>query len=269
MKPLFDYFIEQLNLATGLTYRGNYIFKFFEDKMTVYDVITGTLVTDEIEYTPVGILSKTPVTFVEKNQRVDWLVEIGIAVRIEGDEYDASTDLDYANIQSVIDDLQGSSLTLSGKKYSVKVDKEPNYQGYNILGNSKYAILTVVLNVTEMSSGYFGQDWTIEIDDVEVDFTDVSISTTKRFYTADNKSTLDNDYNKPNGRAVVIELTMNYNDESTLLAEVMASANLKTNHTVDMTLGEDTWNYAVTVESAPMSLTKGGVMQITLRFVEV
>src|SRR6056297_516194 len=267
MKPLFDYFIEQLNLATGLTYRGNYIFKFFEDKMTVYDVITGTLVTDEIEYTPVGILSKTPVTFVEKNQRVDWLVEIGIAVRIEGDEYDVSTDLDYANIQSVIDDIQGSSLTLSGKKYSVKVDKEPNYQGYNILGNSKYAILTVVLNITEMSSGYFGQDWTIEVDDVEVDFTDVSISTTKRFYTADNKSTLDNDYNKPNGRAVVIELTMNYNDESTLLAEVMASANLKTNHTVDMTLGEDTWNYAVTVESAPMSLTKGGVMQITLRFV--
>jgi len=269
MKPLFDYIIEQLNLAEGLTYRGNYIFKFFEDKMTVYDPIEGTLVNDEIEYSPVAILSKTPVTFVEKNQRVDWLVEIGIAVRIEGDEYDASTDLDYANIQSVIDDIQGSSLTLSGKKYSVKVDKEPNYQGYNILGNSKYAILTVVLNVTEMISGYFGQDWTVEVDDAEVDFTDISITTTKRFYTADDKSALDNDYNKPIGRATVIELTMNYDDETTLLAEVMASAGLKTNHTIDMTLGETTWDYDVTVESAPMSLTKGGVMQITLRFLEV
>ena len=269
MNDIFDYFLTQLNdNASSLVYKGNYIFKFHQDSMSVYETVTGKLVKEEIEYSPVSLITKTPVTFVENNKRIDWLVEFGIAVRIEGQEYDADDDLDYANIVSVLTSMQNASLSISGKKYSIKTDPEPTYQGYSMLGQSKYAILSVTMNVTEVIQGYFGQDWTIEIDDTEVDFTECNISSTKRFVTVDDKDELLNDYNKPIGRTMVWELTLNYNDESELLTEVMGTATLSDTYTLSMVFGTTTWTYTVTCESAPMSLVKGGVMQVTLRLVQ-
>src|SRR6056297_720650 len=109
MKAIYDYFIAQLNdNDSELVYQGNYVFMFNQDKMTLYQEVTGTLVNKEVEFSPVSIISKTPVTFIEKNKRIDWSLELGIAIRIQGQQYDSDNDLDYDNIMRVINTMQGS-----------------------------------------------------------------------------------------------------------------------------------------------------------------
>jgi len=272
MDKVFSYILTQLNDNTdNLTYKGNYIFKFFEDKMTVLESVTGSLVNQELEITPVTLLSRTPVPFTESNKRVDWLVQLGFLMRIEGQEYDADDDLDYANLVSVLDALQGETVTIDSRKWSFKT-QEPNYEGYTMLGRSKYAIITATLNMTEISFGYFGQDSTFTVDGDELDVVRVAVGVNKAFYTAGKNSTLENDYNKPVGRAVFLELTFNYNGETDLLDEARGKAGLKDEYTLVESFATSpatTYTYTVTVESCQEEIVRGQVKQLTIRFVEV
>ena len=101
MEAIFNYFLTQLN-AGDLLYKGNYVFRFYQDKMTVLEPVTGKLINEELEFSPVSVLTKQPIVFVENNKRIDWLIEFGILIRIAGQEYDVATDLDYANIASTL-----------------------------------------------------------------------------------------------------------------------------------------------------------------------
>ena len=269
MQNIFDYFITKLNDNTDeLVYRGNYIFKFFQDSMTVLEPVTGKLVNEEIDITPVALVSKTPVPFVESNKRIDWLLEFGLLVRISGQEYDSLTDLDYANIKSVTDDLQGSVYEVGSTRYTFKT-QEPDYKGYTILGRSKFAIISVIMNVTQIDFGYFGNDSVWKVGSYTLDTVQVARSATKRFYTADKKSTTANDYNKPIGRSVVIEITFNYNDETDLLLEVQGKQTLTKTYTVSETFNEGTpVTYTMTVESGSEIQVRGVVKQLIIRLVE-
>lgn len=270
MQNIFNYFITQLNNNNDdLVYRGNYIFKFFTDSMTVLEPVTGKLVNEEIDITPVALISKTPVPFVESNKRVDWLLEFGLLVRIAGQEYDALTDLDYANIKSVTDALQGSVYEVSTTRYAFKT-QEPEYKGYTILGRSKFAIISVIMNVTQIDFGYFGNDSVWAVDNYTLDTVQVARGATKRFYTADKKSTTANDYNKPIGRSVFIEITFNYNNETDLLSEVQGKQTLSKQYTVSETFdGGTPVTWTMTVESGSEIQVKGVVKQLIVRFVEV
>jgi hypothetical protein len=273
MEAIFDYFLEQLN-AGDLLYKGNYVFRFYQDKMTVLEAVTGKLVNEELEFSPVSVRTKQPIVFVENNKRIDWLIEFGILIRIKGQEYDKTTDLDYANIASVLLALQGTSATIEGKKYTFKT-QAPNYQGMAVMGNSKYAIISCTLNVTQIDFGYFGQDsvWkfgTTAENVAIIDAFGINKVSTRRFYTGDKKSTTDNDYNKVIGRSMVISMTINYNDETALFDETDSTADLDATYWLSETFSSETpvtWN--MTVESASEIQTKGGVKQITLRFVEI
>lgn len=271
MQKIFDYFIEQLNSNTdGLVYKGNFLFRFETDRLSVYEPVEGKLVNEEVKYRPVALTTSEDVPFVENNNRVDWLLEVGMLVPINGDAYDATTDLDYANIQSVCRAMNGSSITVDGTKYSVKVSPYPKYRGWTFLGETaQYAILSVTFNLTETTSGNFTQDWSISIDGSELDFVNFSPTSNKRFYTANDKSNNTNDYNNPIGRSFMIEVTFNYNGETGLLDEVMSQSALTQEHTVVLTFGEVSYTYTMVVESAPMLLVRGGVMQITIRMAEV
>ena len=268
MQAIFNYFLTQLNAGT-LLYKGNYVFRFYQDKMTVLEAVTGKLVNEELEFSPVSVLTKQPIVFVENNKRIDWLLEFGILIRIAGQEYDVATDLDYANIESVMTALQGMSATIESKKYTFKT-QAPNYQGMATLGNSKYAIISCTLNVTQIDFGYFGQDSVWKLGGVIIDAFGINKVSTRRFYTADKKSTEDNDYNKPIGRSMVIDMTINYKDETDLLAEVDSTASLDATYILSETFNAGTpVTYSVTVESASELQTKGGVKQLVLRFVEI
>ena len=270
MKAIYDYFITQLNDNDNeLVYQGNYVFNFNQDKMTLFQEVTGTLVNKEVEFSPVSIVSKTPVTFIEKNKRIDWSVEIGIGIRIEGQQYSAVNDLDYDNIVRVINLMQGQHYTLSGSEYSVKLDAEPTYQGYQVLGNSKYALLTINMLVTEMSSGYFGQDWTVTLDGAELDIVSFSPTMTKRYLTSDKKNELTNDYNIAAGRVMVFEVVFNYKNETDILSEVMGKSPLKDKYTLVASLGETDYTYTVSVQSGTPTIINGAVVKMTVRFVEV
>ena len=270
MRNIFDYFLTQLNAnANGLVYRGNYIFRFFQDSMSVIEPVSGKLVNEEIDITPVSLMTRTPVPFVEGNKRVDWLLEFGLLIRITGQEYDPLVDLDYANIKSVLDTMQGLSVTISGKKYTFKT-QEPNYNGYTTLGRSKFAIITCVMNVTKLDSGYFGNDSVWSVGGNAKDFMSVAKTSTKRFYTADSKAGLSNDYNKPLGRTTVIEMTFNYIDETDLLAEVNGKKTLTQTYTVSETFASGTAvTWTMTVDTASGIQVKGTTKQLTVRFVEV
>ena len=270
MKAIYDYFITQLNdNDSELVYQGNYVFMFNQDKMTLYQEVTGTLVNKEVEFSPVSIISKTPVTFIEKNKRIDWSLELGIAIRIQGQQYDSDNDLDYDNIMRVINAMQGGHYTLNSSEYSVKLDAEPSYQGFVQLGNSKYALLTLNMLVTEMSSGYFGQDWTVTIDGAELDILSFSPTMTKRYLTSDKKNELTNDYNKPVGRTMVFEVVFNYKNETDILSEVMGKAPLQDDYALVATLGETDYSYTVSVQSGTPTIVNGAVVKMTVRFVEV
>lgn len=270
MQNIFNYFLTKLNdNVDGLVYRGNYIFKFFQDSMSVLEPVTGKLVNEEIDITPVALVSKTPVPFVESNKRIDWLLEFGLLVRISGQEYDATTDLDYANIESVTDALQGSVYESGSTRYVFKTQK-PDYKGYTVLGRSKFAIISVIMNVTQIDFGYFGNDSVWAVGSKTLDTVQVARSSTKRFYTADKKNTTANDYNKPIGRSIVIEITFNYNDETDLLAEVTGKQTLTKTYSVSETFdGGTPVTYNMTVESGNAIQVKGVVKQLILRFVEV
>lgn len=269
MQAIFDYILTQLNDNTDdLVYKGNYIFKFYEDKMTVLEEVSGKLVNDEIDITPVSVLTKVPIPFVETNARIDWLLELGILVRIQGNEYDATTDLDYANIKSVLDTLQGSVVTISGKRYAFKT-QEPNYSGWSFLGKSKWAIITVTLNICQISTGFFGTDSIWKVDGATLDVTNVSVTSTKRYYTSSKVKTTANDYNTAIGRSLVFEITFNYNGETELLKERKGTQTLSKTYTLVETFNTtDISTYTVTCESATENQVKGAVKQLTCRFVE-
>lgn len=270
MQNIFNYFLAQLNdNANELVYRGNFIFKFFQDSMTVLNAIDGKLVSEEIEFSPVAVLTKSPVPFVESNKRIDWLLEFGILIRIQGQEYDAAEDLDYANIESVLDDLQGAVYESGTTRYAFKTQK-PNYNGYTVLGRSKFAIITCTMNVTQIDFGYFGNDSVWSLGGNTLDVVQVARTATRRFYTTDKKDDTSNDYNKPTGRSVVVELTFNYNDETDLLSEVQGKQTLSKTYTLSETFNEGTpVTYTVIVESGSEVQQNGVVKQLILRCVEV
>lgn len=269
IEKFYDNFIDELNDNTSdLTYKGNYIFKFYEDNMRVYETVTNQQVKSEVEFSPVSLIGKTPVPFVEKNKRVDWVLEFGLLIRIEGQEFDSDDDLDYANIVSVLSDLNGAITDIDTYRFASKT-QEPSYIGYTVLGKSKYAIISIVMNVTEMSQGYFGQESVWELDSSELDVTEINVTSTRRFYTADKKSEVTNDYNEPIGRSMVFEITFNYNDETDLLAEAQGKQTLSKKYTLTETFNSVTKTYDVICESAVRSMKLNSVLQITVRFVEV
>lgn len=270
MQNIFDYFIAQLNdNVNGLEYRGNYVFRFFQESMSVLEPVTNKLVNDEIDITPVALMTKTPVPFVESNKRIDWLLEFGLLIRIQGQEYDSTTDLDYANIDSVLTALQGATLDNGGKRYVFKT-QPADYKGYTVLGRSKYAIITCVMNVTQIDWGYFGNQSVWVVGSKTLDTVQVARTSTRRYYTADVKSATTNDYNKPIGRSVVIEITFNYKDETDLLSESTGKQSLDKTYAVSETFASGTpVTYTMTCETASEIQVKGTVKQLTCRFVEV
>jgi len=269
MQEIFDYFITQLNDNTDdLLYAGNYVFKFFQDKLTVYSAIDGTLVNEELDFAPVTVLTKQPIPFVENNKRVDWLIEFGLLIRIEGAEYDTETDLDYANIKSVTDALQGYVYDNESVRYTIKT-QEPSYQGFAFLGKTKVAIISCVFNVTQIDFGYFGQESVFVVGGKTLDWTSAHINSTKRFYPLDDKDTTDNDYNLPTGRAMVFEITFNYHAELDLLKEVYGTQTLNKQYAMTHTFNSIVYSYTVACESANEILTKGGVKQLIIRLIEV
>ena len=270
VQTIFDYFLAQLNDNNDdLVYAGNYVFRFFQDSMTVLEPVTGKLVSEEIDISPVALMTKTPVPFVESNKRIDWLLEFGILIRMQGQEYDAAVDLDYANIKSVTDALQGAVYTSGTTRYVFKT-QEPDYKGYTVLGRSKFAIITCVMNVTQIDFGYFGNDSVWIVGSKTLDIVSVAKTSTRRFYTADKKSNTANDFNRPIGRAVVLEITFNYKDETDLLSEVNGKQTLAKTYTVSETFNSGTAiTWTMVVESASEIQQKGVVKQLIVRLVEV
>jgi len=275
MQEIFDLFIEELNDNTdSLVYDGNYIFKFHESGLQLLTAVTGTLVKEEIPYSPVGLITAQPVVFVEKSKQVDWAIQIGILSRISGQTYDDTVDLDWANIVTACSTLNGSSQTTTTKRYSYKVSP-PDYQGYQVLGKSKYMLVIVTMNVTETLIAYeFSQNSVFKIDSEEFDWVEILINATKRFYTSDNKTTTTNDYNKPIGRAQIFTVTFNYNNTSTtqykMYKESRSQQTLSSTYSLTETTSKgDTFTWTVAVRSGSEVYKRNSTRKLTLELVEV
>jgi hypothetical protein len=274
MKKLFDYFLTQLNANTDdLTYRGNFLFQFSQDKLVVYNPVEGKLVNEEVVYRPIALTTSESVPFVEDNGRIDWLFEYGVVVPISGDGYDEDDDLDYANIKNVCESMNGAKITIEGTTYAVKVSPYPKYSGFAWLGNSKHIILSIVMNVTELESGEFGQDSTWYLNDTELDVITADVTSTRRFYSNDKKGTTDNDFNKPIGRVKMVTLTINYDPDNLMCVEIFKESRsttlLKKEYTLKEThniLGDFT--NSVIVRSATESSKRNSVRRFIVEFVQ-
>ena len=268
VKSIYDYFVSEL----GDGFRGNFLFQLHNEDFTAYDTVTGKLVKEAVEYFPVSLQVKEPITYVENNHRIDWLVEFGILIKVAGTVYDSTVDTGYDAIQSVTDSLNGASVTLSDtNKYTFKT-YPPKETGMVMLGNSKYLLISVTMNVTEMEFGYVGQDSAWAVGSYTPDVISVSKTSTRRYYTGDVKSTDTNDYSKPIGRALVVTMTFNYNGETDLLDEVDGVSTLAKTYTVTETFSGVTpsrvKSRTMTCQQATETQTVNGVKRLTCIFVE-
>jgi len=272
MEDLMKIFVDELNDNTlGLIYDGNFIFQFHDEKLTVLQQVPGKLVFTEEEYSPVGMPVKECTPYSENNGRKDWLIEYNILARIHGSVYDSTVDLDYDNINGKVAAFNGLTMTYNSKRYAFK-SRPAQERGYSTFGNSKYILLAVVMNVTELTVGYFGQDSSIGIRCGAVVYTPDVIEfgkvATKRYYTADKKSTATNDYNTPTGRSMSFSLKINYNNESILLTEVNGKAALDTKYTLAEIFATVTTTWTVTCEQASEIESINGVKKLAFIFKE-
>lgn len=273
MEDLMKIFVDELNdNDLGLVYDGNFIFQFHDEKMTILAQETGKLVFTETEYSPVAMPVKECTVYAEKNGRKDWLIEYNILARIHGNVYDSTVDLDYNNINNKVAIYNGLSLIYNSKKYAFK-SKPVRDRGYVTLGNSKYILLSVVMNVTELVIGYVGQDSTVTIASGATTYTPDIIEfgkvATRRYYTADKKSTDTNDYNTPTGRAMSFTLKINYNNETLLLNEVNGKSLLNAKYTLSETFnGGTAVTWTVTCEQASEVESVNGVKKLSFVFKE-
>ena len=269
VKYIYDYFVEQLN-SGGNNYRGNFLFQLHDETFTVYETVTGKLVKEAVEYFPVSLQVKEPIAFVERNHRIDWLVEFGILIKVAGAVYDSAVDTGYDEIEDVTYSMQGLTDTLAdGNKYCFKTFP-PKESGMVMLGNSKYLLLSVTMNVTEVEQGYFGQNSAWAVGSYTPDIISVSKTSTRRYYTADVKSAETNDYNRAIGRSVVVTMTFNYNGETDLLSEVNGKQTLTKTYTVSETFNAGTAvTWTMTCQQATETQTINGVKRLTCIFVEV
>ena len=269
---IYDYFVAQLN-SGGNNYRGNFLFQMHDETFTAYELVTGKLVKEAIDYLPVSLQVAEAIPFVEQNRRNDWLVSFGVLVRVAGLIYDSTVDTGYDEILDVTYSMQGLTATMSdGNKYSFKTSP-PKMNGMVQLGGSKYLLVTVTMNVTEIEQGNFGQDSAWTVGSYTPDVISVSKTSTRRYYTADVKSAETNDYNKPIGRAVVVTMTFNYNGETDLLDEVDGKSALTKTYTVTDTFSGVTparvKSWTMTCQQATETQTINGVKRLTCVFVEV
>lgn len=275
MDNIMKVFVDELNDNTlGLVYEGNFIFQFHDESLKLFQPVTGKLISTEVEYSPVSMPVKECTAFSEKNGRKDWLIEFTILARIHGSVYDETVDLDYENINTKVADFNGLRLvdTVAGKKYAFKT-RPVKDAGYMFLGESKYTVLSVVMNVTELKTGFFGQDSVITLTSGATVYTPDVISfgkvSTRRYYQGDVKATATNDYNSPNGRVMAFTLTMNYTNETLLLDEVDGVASLIQKYTLTEVFNVSrTKSWTVTCEQASEVESVNGVKKLSLTFKE-
>jgi len=273
MKDLYDLILEKLNVSAPTKFDGNFLFRFYDSGLQILESVSGTLVKSWVDINPTGMMIVNPVVFVEDNKRIDWLMQIGTLVRIQGDEYDETDDPDYAHIKSVCETLNGSIQTTTTKKYAFKVFP-PEQQGYMSFGDQKYLLLLITFNVTEIQIGEYFQASEIKIDGVKLDITEMSISSAKRYYTADDKTDTSNDYNKPTGRTQSFTITFNYNPldstNQSLFDESRSKSSLSKTYTLtEKTSRGDTYTWIVTVKGASESGVVNGVRKLTIELAEV
>lgn len=274
MKQLYDYFLTQLNDNTDdLLYKGGFLFEVLRDRLSVYSPVEDKLINQEVTYRPIALTTSESVPFTENNGRIDWLFDFGVIVPIKGDKYDETTDLDYANIKRVCLAMNGAKLTVDDKTYAVKVSPYPKYNGFVWLGESKHIILSVVMNVTEVAVGEFGQDSTWYLDDVELDVITADVVSTRRFYTGDKKATTENDYNTPTGRVKMVTLTINYDPDNSMCVELFKESRSTTTLDQRYTLKEThnvlgNFTNSVIVRSASESSKRNSVRRLIVELVE-
>jgi len=217
MEELYNLILTKLNTdRPSYEYDGNFLFRFWNDQFQLLEAISGKLVVESVEKNPVSILIADPVPFSETNKRIDWTLQYGILVRIAGNEYNATTDLDYDHIKTVCATLNGTVETSETKKYSFKVSP-PSKSGYQVIGKHKYLMLVMTMNVTEITTGEFCQESVFTLTDpdlsesITLDPKELQISLSRRFHTADDKTDADGrDYNSSEGMVQLFVLTLDY-----------------------------------------------------------
>ena len=275
MNEIFDLFLTQLNANdSNLVYKGNFLFRFFDYNFEVYETISGKLVSEIIEFSPVSLMLATPIVFTEQNKRIDWTLQMGLACRVAGEEYDSTVDLDYANIKSVCAALNGTVQTSGGKSFAFKVSP-PDYQGYQTHGDDNYMIMFVTMSVTEIQKGEFSQATTYTIGNHQLDVTEIQITTTKRYHTADDKtSNSATDYNLPQGVNRLWIITFNYDPDYTIEHNLYKESRgqmttLYNIYTLTETTSKgDTFNYSVSVRSGSEIYVPNSVRKLTIELVE-
>jgi len=251
-------------VATEQTFAGNFLFQFHNEGMSALSLVTGTIVNEEVEYSPVclSVLEETP--FVEKNGRSDWLAVFQILIRVAGNTYDATDDPAYDVIKAVSATWKGYSVTSGSIKLAIKC-REPKYLGYQTIGKSVYVLLEVGMNITTATATLvnYGNACSYTLDNVSLDVVSFTKSYTRRFYTADTKATLDPDYSRPVGAIWMGVLVFNWAGNATQLTEVNGTASITAPWTLVETTGTTTVTWTVFVENATETVSPGGVRQFT------
>lgn len=164
MVNVFNILLSKLNENQySVKFGGNVIFRFYTNTDT-FDMVTvneDTLTLDTEEYVPVFEQLSEQVAFVDKNKRHDWLKSYLFALRVEKREFDANNKFYKAMIETV-EAMNGATVSSDNIKYAFKVNypKKVNYFQH---GKAWYIVFEMVVNLSSVEHGTFGNDYTVWI----------------------------------------------------------------------------------------------------------
>lgn len=273
MKTLMKHFLAVLN-EQGARFKGNHLFLFEDnaDRFIIYENDGSTLVNEEIKYIPVMQTRAEPIIYMTKNKRIDWDVEYYIALRIQGDEYDADNDPDYIRIEQACESLNRTFdeevIEFEGKRYVFKASP-PKRIGYFERGMETYVMVSCSMVGTEIIAGYFGQEVSITLNGMSMDIVRYTRNMTRRYYTGDEKDAMNNDFNTPIGRAMSFSIDVVItNEQMKVLRIARGKSSLKNYHKLVETFNGITTEYDVMVRSTETLAQLNHGRRVVLHFVE-
>ena len=217
MENFFDYVLSELNNNDyNVKFEGNVFFQYhpYNNDFVIYDINEETLDIDTIPYVPLTESSSEDIPFVDEIERSDWNKSFVVPVKIGNNVTFESDNAIYLALEAFTESLNGKVFEYGDYKYNAKVSS-PKPEGIPILKNGVgwFRLFTFSVSFTKIKRGFFGGEFSLQINGVDVDFISVTPSSGSDTRTERDLVKWSNNKSTPIARQTELEINFNYQGE--------------------------------------------------------
>ena len=279
---IIDYIVNKLNLEPNVEFRKNFVLDFShsakqETLFTVFDINREQIEMDAISYVPVSEVVSTPTPFVEKNERTGWIKTLAFPLVIEDGYQFRETNAYFQALVNLTNDLNGIWDTIGDKKVSFKVTY-PRYDTKALNGGKWYAIFVIDFYLTAITSGFFTNDYTIEMkrttDETytELDYVEFTLPVGADGETIPNVFDNNNTKDKQTRYTTQFSLSFNYfggDLEDELYSYQMGKGDATKQFDLKLTHQSGVYEYTVSISAGAPLWKRGTVDRVSIDMKEV